>query len=518
MPNNCNAFLSGLFCLLMAGACFGDSTTNIQSVVKGQLNAHGIATRDSTPMPDIRISEYQTAADLARARGLLSLEQLRKRKASSLAGAGPVSLDALMRFSMAFNDEIQAARARLHAAEGEKIIAWSRFLPHLSYVFTRDVSNYDSLGREEGSRHAVRLSQRIFEFGGDHPNTVALRKTQRNTLFAYEKTVRRVLWSLRTKYFTVLLRKQQIEERSKLLLQYRQKYERMKGLEKARRVLEVDVLTTKLNVLNEEARINELKKRRLREELDLMKLAGFPLDLKGLELAGSMENLDVEVEECVKVAMLRSTSIAQARATVFEQARKAKHTWWEHAPSVGVSSGWEDSLQNAGIGLKKENGVFGISTHAERTLSESGEAQGTDFKSKGWYVNLTLDFPIMKGLSTIGKHKKERALLERDLHLLRSAVDSVELKVKQSYYRMLEEQKELEIRRETAVISRERLRIQEQLKELGKIGDNELETFRNRFFVDQDRYYGKQISLIQAQEQLRYEMRWFEAVEDKSSQ
>ncbi len=57
--------------------------------------------------------------------------------------------------------------------------------------------------------------------------------------------------------------------------------------------------------------------------------------------------------------------------------------------------------------------------------------------------------------------------------------------------------------------------MQERLKELGKITDNELETFRERFFADQDNYFEKQIDLVEAQERLRLAMRYFEPVTGK---
>ena len=61
-------------------------------------------------------------------------------------------------------------------------------------------------------------------------------------------------------------------------------------------------------------------------------------------------------------------------------------------------------------------------------------------------------------------------------------------------------------------ISKERLRLQEVLKDNSMISANQLETFRERFFSDQDGYFEQQIRLIESQEELRREMRYFEVV------
>ena len=53
------------------------------------------------------------------------------------------------------------------------------------------------------------------------------------------------------------------------------------------------------------------------------------------------------------------------------------------------------------------------------------------------------------------------------------------------------------------------------LKEIGKISDNELETFRNQFFADQNAYYDKEIALVVAQEALRSAICWFDPSNSK---
>ena len=131
---------------------------------------------------------------------------------------------------------------------------------------------------------------------------------------------------------------------------------------------------------------------------------------------------------------------------------------------------------------------------------------------QGWFAQVSVDLPIFQGLEREGRYKKEKATLEQNRHELRRTIDTVELTVRKAYQTVLENRQEVEILRETVSISRERLRVEDRLKELGKITDNELETFRNKYFQDMDNFFTQQIALIEAQESLRLVSHFFEPV------
>jgi outer membrane protein TolC len=162
-----------------------------------------------------------------------------------------------------------------------------------------------------------------------------------------------------------------------------------------------------------------------------------------------------------------------------------------------------------------ENGLYALSAFAEghsetfagRFAADTGLL---DEEQEGWFVDLAVELPVFKGLERKGLYQRQRARLEAARHDLRRQVDSIERAVRKAYQTVLERRQEVDILRETVSISKERLRVQERLKELGEISDNELETFRTRYFADQDDFFGRQISLIEAQEDLRRAMSYFE--------
>jgi outer membrane protein TolC len=460
-------------------------------------------------------AEYQTKEGVLRGRGHLKREKAREKAFQDLTAAGPIPLEQVLYACLEYNDRVSAARAGMAAAQGERLINLSRFLPHISFDLRHQAVDTAGASKAEANSQSLVLSQKLLEFGAESDSSIAARAYMRNSLFGFESEVSAVLSGARKKFYTVLLRQQQIEERGVLLKEYRERHEKMAELEKVRRVLEVDVLTSRLNVLHEEARINALNRDLLRQKMDLMKLAGFPVHQTEFKLQGAITPFTLPLDTCVDIAFRRSTGIARARAELYEQERVARRTWWTHAPDLDLMLKWQEDENAAGVAVSREQDTYGVSGFAERFLKGPaadlwGYGEIMTPENRGWYVDLKASIPLFQGFYAFGRQKKEKARLRQAFYDLRAAMDSVELKVRKFYQEMLEVQKEVEILKETSSISRERLRIQEKLKELGKISDNELETFRTRFFQDQGMYYNKETELIHVQENLRHEMRWFE--------
>jgi outer membrane protein TolC len=99
--------------------------------------------------------------------------------------------------------------------------------------------------------------------------------------------------------------------------------------------LEVDVLTARLNVLNELARINSLRREIARQIAELLLLVGLPVGELELRLKDEPREFDLPPERAVEIGLLRSTPIAQQRAEVFEQQRRANQTVWDWFPGNG---------------------------------------------------------------------------------------------------------------------------------------------------------------------------------------
>lgn len=467
---------------------------------------------------NFKLNEYQSLEDIARSREEISRERGRGEEARQLMEAGPLQLLDCIALGLEFNDRVQGKRMAIQAVGGNELIVRSRFLPHLFYGFEQEEKERETSEESRSQTdHFFRLSQTLLEFGKDSAEDVVLRESQRDVLFGYEDAVSGALSGIRLKFFTILLRQQQLAERVELLGEFRDQYERIRKRYEKRQVVEVDVLTARLNMLNEETRINSLKKEILRQKIDLLHLIGVPVGMTNFELQGELEALEVDLSRAVDIALKRSTGIAQARSVVAEQRRKARQVWWEYGPDLHLQSGWKDSESVAGIELTAERGTYGLSPFAEYHLESPedgflGDQDVLEEDEGGSFLGLTLELPIFQGLERRGRYVRERALLYEARHGLRDTIDSVELNVSKAYQTMLERREELAILVETVEISKKRLKAKERLKELGKVSDDELETFRDRFFRDQDAYFSQQIAHIASQERLRFLMRFFEAL------
>ena len=488
----------------------------VQELIEQRLAAQRDDIGGDARWENFKDEDYQSTEDIDRNRGPITEKRRREELATELIEAGPVQLTDSLMLALEFNDQVQARRAAIKAVGGDELVVRSRFLPQLFYDLDHESRERKAKTNPSSSTdNYFRISQTLLEFGKDNEEDVLLREAQREALFDYEDAVSEVLSEVRQKFFTIILRQQQLMEREVLLDEFEEQYERMKKKEEKRVEEEVNLLTAKLNVLNEETRINSLRREVLRLKIDLLHLIGLPVAMTDIEPAGELAPFELALDKMVAIALRRSTGIALARAEMVEQGRVARQVLWEYGPEMQMKSGWKGERTVAGMELSGEDGFYELSPFAEYHLErpDGGFAGGQDVlddDEKGWFLGLSMELPIFKGLERTGRYRSELARLREARHELRDIIDQVELEVRKSYQSLLESRKQLQILDETVKISKKRLQVKERLKELDRIDDNELETFRERFFSDQDRYFVQQIVHVQRQEELRLLMRHFE--------
>lgn len=245
---------------------------SVQRVAEENLNRQRESKTGPERWGDYKTDAYQTPDTIVRSRAQMDHERDREVMAGKLIAAGPLYLEVCLAYALEFNDRVQAKRASIRAVGGDELIVRSRFLPRFFYdlkqknmqhkavppEFTQTLGGPVSYAPQEDQTQRtdnyVRYSQTLLEFGKDNPRDVALRDLQRKVLFEYEDVVRDVLSQVRVKFFTILLRQQQLASRTEFLAEFQKQYRRIKGkYEATRQVVEVDVLTARLNVLNEES-------------------------------------------------------------------------------------------------------------------------------------------------------------------------------------------------------------------------------------------------------------------------
>ncbi len=387
---------------------------DIQQLVEQKINEQSEDRSGSELWESYKSDDFQPARNFSKDEKRDELEKKRQETAQRLLGMGPLSLDLCLITSLEFNDRIRASRAAIRAVGGDELIAKSRFLPRLSYDLTTSVT--ENLGRNV--MMGFMATQVLLEFGKDNPIDVALRELQRLELFNYELVLADVLSDVRLRFYTILLRQQQLAQRRKLRDEFAVRYDRMGKRLKEGRVVKTDVLTAELNVLNEESRINALEKEIVRQKMDLLKVIGLPVEMTDFELEGDREKFDISLEESVDIAFRRSTRIAQSRASLFEQDRVVRQIVWEYLPTIRAQGGYEGGSAVGGVDLQSQDNVYGAGPFGERHVDEwndssfSRDPRSVIDERAGWYGSLDLTLPIFSGLERTGKFKREKALLD----------------------------------------------------------------------------------------------------------
>jgi outer membrane protein TolC len=173
-----------------------------------------------------------------------------------------------------------------------------------------------------------------------------------------------------------------------------------------------------------------------------------------------------------------------------------------------------------GAAISNENYTWGLDvagvprvpsseSKSGQRLGRFGDEVALGGPDPGWFTGLQLRIPVFEGYARKGRQIEARAFLNAVKAALADQKDRVELGVRQSYRVLAEQKFQVELAQEQVGIERERFQIEEELRNVGRITDDQLETFRRTFFEVQDDLFSKQEALIERQEDLRLAIRYF---------
>ncbi|MCF7975501.1 MAG: TolC family protein [Phycisphaerae bacterium] len=422
------------------------------------------------------------------------------------------------------NSRIKQVREGILALGGSQLIVGSRFLPSVNIVtqLERELNQTSDEGTSLATMGAV-VQQRLLEYGKDHPIDVSLRQEQRDALFAYEDTVALTFSNVRRAFYVVLLKQAQINTRQTLLSQFQQQYERkQKRLDAGNLSVKIEVLTARLNVLNEQTQINALQRELFNRKMDLMHLIGLPVGADQVTFQGESDPFGLEtfdMDLMISLALAQSTQVCLAELLVTEQSRVLDQLKYEYFPDLRMTAGYQNANSRMGLALNNQNDTWGLDAVGQGGLAESRrDMDGLGYFSQettvagpgeGWHAGLQARIPVFEGRARQGRRIQNKSYLLRLRAALAESRDIIELQVRSAYRLLAEQQFQVQLAQENVAIEKERFAIQEQLRDVGRIDDDALETFRERFFFAQDRLFNQQEFLIKRQEDLREAIRIF---------
>ncbi|MFH1706705.1 MAG: TolC family protein [Planctomycetota bacterium] len=227
-----------------------------------------------------------------------------------------------------------------------------------------------------------------------------------------------------------------------------------------------------------------------------------PLDFR---LAGAREPLEISEADALEFARERSFALRKMDEEIDEQERVLGEFVWEYMPQFTFQMGLSDLRNDVTVNLTQSGFVWGVDLDAESYfgLPAGRETTFPTDLSQDRFFNFQVRVPLFDGFRRQERRSRDGKVL-RILRLqyldARSDLEHSVLKVYQDWYEL---QARLEIVQRRVEIAKKRLDINEKLKEFGRIDDNQLETFRNAFFAQQDALYAEQDNLIRAEEDIR---------------
>ena len=322
----------------------------------------------------------------------------------------------------------------------------------------------------------------------------------------------------------IQLKEQQIAVRQELLEQFEKQYEKkQKRMEAGNLSVKIEVLTARLNVLNEKTRINTLERQKFNRKMDLLRLIGLPVGADQVQLEGQSDPFGLDrfaMDDMIRLALSLISEVAYAEALAAEGQRTLDQLRYEYIPDLRFTTGYQDENGKLGADFTNEDDTWGLDLYGELRaadlkrgypeslglFSEELRLAGPD---PGWFAGVQLRVPLYEGGSRRGKKIQAKADLYRLRAFWEDQKDRVELRVRQSYKFLMEQKFQVELAQENVSIENERFSIKTQLRDVGKITDDELETFRRSFFAAQDSLFQQQELLIERQGDLRLAIRYF---------
>ncbi len=444
----------------------------------------------------------------------ISLVLLSLFLAPSSYGREELTLEKCLSVAMRNNKAILKAREVVAQRKAELISDRSARLPHLDVYgeYARVYSRGDSVDTEDYSASLV-ASQEILRFGDTPQPTFLARWALRKAGFDYEKTRIDVFYEVRKAFFSLLLTRDEIQERLELLEEFQRKHERMKERFSAGKVRPIDVREAKLEVLDEQLRINNLHRKEREQKSELLGVIGilgdvFPVQV---EIIGGIPSLEGEVtisedslRVLVKEAFEKRIEVAELESDIEEQRKEVRETYWRWFPSFAGQAYYrrgETDLRANMYELKRSS--WGIGASAEHPIW--GEKL-SDLKDGDWGANISMSFPIFVGLEDWGVLKMEKAKLRQLDYELENLKNRIELEVSTAYYNVIDGREKAEIERERAEVRKERLEIIEELIELPVqtyLTFDDILRQREAFTQAQKRYFDERFNYFMALEELR---------------
>lgn len=356
----------------------------------------------------------------------------------------------------------------------------------------------------------IRYSRRLLEWGKDSSSSIQIQANRRLAIYNYQQKLREVVANTRSTFFIILLKKQQIAAREKLLGEYEERLrQQQKRFEVAQDVPKIDVLTAELDVLNEKNRISALKSDLVDKKYELLQITNMPYDAN-VEFVGEMQPLETSLKEVVDQTTKNSYQITYLTQEYQEDLRQFNQTAWDYKPILSGKIGVEDRRTAMGLTLNNANQTYGLDFGAAQFVNlPSNISSLSTRKNNNYNMSVGVTWNLYDNTRRKGVNKKFLENLNQTKDDLDRQAEIEELNARKAYNALMEAKDRLDIQGQIVENARKRLEITRKLRESGRVTEYQLDSLRDTFFSQEDTYFTDQENLITAQENLRQVMGTF---------
>ena len=435
---------------------------------------------------------------------------------SASAQETSLTLEQCIQVALKKNKDILRSQETLTEMRGKVMEDDSDRLPHLSvegnYTNWEHVSEGVDRDNEDLTTE-LKLRQEVLRFGDTRRSTFEVRRNLRKRAFEHRKTVVNVFYEVRRAFFSYLLTQDEIEQRRELLKEFERKHDRMKERYEAGKVILVEVEEAELDVLDEQLRIRDLKRKLRTQKMDLLRKMGIlettpPRKVQIVGRIAGIEDLDVSSEDVLEImvaeAFRRRIELMELEADVREQRREVEEVAWHWFPDLSAKASYNYRETDVGLDLKGKDQTWTTDLSATRPLYRRENPLPED--DGDWEIQVGLKFPLFEGLRSWGLLKQERTKLRRLMYDLEKKRNEIELEVANAFYHLRGTKEQLEIKRRSAEIKKKRLEVVEAKIELpieSYLTYDDILRQRQTFVAAQKAYFDERFGYVMAGESLR---------------
>lgn len=413
------------------------------------------------------------------------------------------------------NLDLLLARQRLQEVEYDRWDVRSRFLPTVTLEGRYNRPDVAGLENSQFRDEAIlRTQQRLLEFGADAQEDVTFRSQFRQVYYAAEQQVRRTLSGVRRNFYLAVLKQRQIESRTEVLKNVSDKLHRIRVMYERGVATEFDLLTAELDSLEQKVQIRLLEGESARLRFELLRLIGLEMT-DAVVLDGTIEEFQLALDDAVKLALDRDVTVRRLMEDLSESMRAYRETRYAYVPDLDIEMGLQKGDAVASLDLSRSSlgRTWRLDLSTDLLLGRTGrlplDSRFLD-RDTDRFARFLFTVPIFSGLKRYGLTGAARERYHQATTSLSDRRNQVEREIRRLYQVLQDRNLQKEVEADRLAIARRRLEIQERLRGLGQATDNQVETFRDRFFQAQETLFRAQDVYIAAVEDLREAIGYFD--------